>query len=138
TPYYACDADGNFTAVVSVESLSRALNVADACTGPNDPLGGGKYNNTGRIGYTLQYQSERYLVEPDGNYTSTAASTGYTVSPMTQDFNKTVTVDNSQNAEALIDTIINPFPVNDNLYDYTNDTANNLPCNQYIYAGVQC
>lgn len=138
TPYYVCDADGNCKAIVSVESLSRELNVADVCTGPNDPLGGSKYSNTGRVGYTLQYQAERYLVEPDGNYTLTASSTGYTVSPMTQDFNKTVIVDNSQNTETLIDTIINPFPANDNLYDYTNDMVNNLPCNEYIYAGSQC
>ncbi|MCL4492821.1 MAG: hypothetical protein M1510_13155 [Nitrospirae bacterium] len=137
SPYYECNGSGDCTAVVSVESLSRSLNVADVCTGLNDQLGGSTYNNTGRVGYTLEYKAERYFIEPEGNYSLTASSTGYTVSPMTQDFNKTITVNNSQNAATLAYTIIDPFSTNA-LYDFRSDTVNNLPCNRYLYAGWQC
>jgi len=132
-PYYECDAQGNCEAVVSVESYTRTLNVSDPCTGPNDPLGGSQYQNTGRVGYTLQYTNERYFIEPDGNYTMTAQSIGYTT--VGQNYNKTVQT--SSSASTLQYQIIDPFYTNQ-IYDYRNDTVNGLSCKRYIYAGTQC
>ena len=133
-PYYECDAQGNCETVVSVESYTRTLNISDSCTGPNDPLGGGQYQNTGRVGYTLQYTNERYLIEPNGNYTMTAQSIGYTT--VGQNFNKTVQT-SASSSSVLQYQIIDPFNTNQ-IYDYRNDTLNGLSCNRYIYAGAQC
>ena len=133
-PYYECDAQGNCEAVVSVESYTRTLNISDPCTGPNDPFGGSWYQNTGRVGYTLQYTNERYLIEPNGNYTMTAQSIGYTT--VGQNFNKTVQT-SASSSSVLQYQIIDPFNTN-RIYDYRNDTLNGLSCNRYIYAGTQC
>ncbi|MBZ0156945.1 MAG: hypothetical protein K8I29_12145 [Alphaproteobacteria bacterium] len=125
TPLWDCDSEGNCIARIKVESETREY--AKMCGKPPT------YRNTGKTGYTLQYQSERYFVSTDGSYTMTASSTGETVAPKEDPFDWLMDVEEEPSYEQVID----PFK-GLTLYDFTNDTFNNLPCNYYLYAGGQC
>ena len=93
------------------------------------------YRTTGRTGYTLQYNFERYYVEPNGNYVMTSQSVGYTT--VGQNFDKKVILDRQYSAAELSDFVIDPFKTNQ-IYNFKNDTVNNLPCDRYIYNGSKC
>lgn len=122
SPAWDCDAQGNCIARVSVETLERRFSPHHA---------GGCYSIRGRIGWELQFQAERWFVEPSGNFRLTAISTGRSVSP-TQEFAKTT---NSSNPPW--DVIIDPFETF-NMFSIHNDTVNGLPCDRYIHGGHRC
>ncbi|MFO0753571.1 MAG: hypothetical protein U0411_09645 [Thermodesulfovibrionales bacterium] len=125
TPLWDCDGRGNCIARITVESETREY--AKKCG--KSPT----YENKGRIGYTLQYQSERYYVSTDGGYTMTASSTGETVAPKEDPFDWLM----EREEEPSYEQVIDPFK-GLTLYDFTNDTYNNLPCAYYLYAGAEC
>jgi hypothetical protein len=134
-PQDECNEEGNCEAKIYVNSFSRTFTI-DNCREINF------YNNTGEIIYNLEYTTERYSIEKDGNFTMTSKSTGYDVK--TQSYNKTVTISGSSINSSLI---IDPFKTN-KLYDYHNDSdptiscnsnyVNNLSCNKYMYSGSYC
>jgi len=134
-PQDECNEEGDCEAKIYVNSFSRTFTI-DNCHGINF------YNNTGEIIYNLEYTTERYSIERDGNFTMTSQSTGYDIK--TQSYGKTVTISDSSIDNSLI---IDPFKTN-KLYDYHSDSdptvscnsnyVNNLSCDKYMYSGSYC
>ncbi len=124
-----CDTSGNCIARITIDSSSRTVNTCNQ----QFPLMY-SYQNVGTIIYTLQYTTDRYLVQPNGSFSYTATSNGYDAKsyPFRQ-----VIPGNFPDPRLLAQIIIDPFGTNA-LYDYTNDTVNTLSCDHYTYAGSQC
>jgi hypothetical protein len=122
-PVFDCNEQGHCVARVSVESHERKF---------YPDVSGGCYTTRGVIGYTISFQTERYLVEPSGNYVLTAISTGMAVA-QPQEFAKTVPVSSTPDFHTIIDPF-NTFT----LYRFNNDTVNHLPCEKYLFAGQAC
>ncbi len=168
SPVWDCDSNGKCTAEVFVDSSSRTVhdNQCWQQTTPNNPFGPQTPVNTllsewytyecaGAKGYGLQYTSDRFIVMPypctptSCTYSQTASSTGYDISPIVASQTgspvgstpkSTVTFDNTiplSSSSVPATEMADPFGTS-TMYDYTNDTTNNLPCSHYIYNNAQC
>lgn len=89
------------------------------------PTGGASFQETGRNGYTLLNQVDRYGVQLDGSYDFIKSETSTTISP-TQNFSKSVTPPKGAKCINYGFNIIDPFTTN-TVYDWRNDTVNSLP-----------
>lgn len=101
------------------------------------PTGGASFKETGRNGYTLLNQVDRYGVQMDGSYDFMNTNTTTTISP-TQNFSKSVTPPKGAKCINYGFSIIDPFTTN-TVYDWRNDTVNSLPQSAYTYvAPLNC
>ena len=96
---------------------------------------GPTYTNSGSIGYQVQSVADRYYVTPDGSYVLVGEQTTYPQAP-TQSYSYTVTLPNGATPAGYANQIIDPFGT-DQVYDYTNDTVNDLPVSAYSVAPIQ-
>lgn len=101
------------------------------------PSGGAAFQETGRTGYTLLNQTDRYAVHMDGSYDASGSNTSTTISP-TQNFSKSVTPPTGALCINYGFKVIDPFTTN-SVYDWRNDTVNGLPQSAYTYvAPLNC
>lgn len=101
------------------------------------PSGGAAFKETGRNGYTLINQVDRYAVQIDGSYEFMKSNTNTTISP-TQNFSKSVTPPKGSKCINYGFSVIDPFTTN-TVYDWRNDTVNILPQSAYTYvAPLNC
>ncbi|MDE3207426.1 MAG: hypothetical protein KGL58_01105 [Pseudomonadota bacterium] len=104
------------------------------------PAGRATFSETGRIGYELQENVDRYVYRSGSdahiliNRFSTSA-----LSPV-QPFSKSVFLSAGQenDCEAYLDNIIDPFATSQ-VFNWRHDTVNGLPANRYTYvAALEC
>lgn len=93
------------------------------------PGGGREYIESGTVGYELRNQTDRFRVQTDGIFELGGQSANTQISP-TAAFSKRVLVAGTC-ASYQPDKIIDPFNT-DTVYDWHNDTVNNLPASRYV------
>jgi hypothetical protein len=96
--------------------------------------GGAKFQMQARVGYELLKQVDRFLVEPDGTYTQVGSASEITISP-TVNVDKTVNLPKSAKCLGYQFNVIDPFTTTQ-VYDFRNDTVNELPQSKYMYGGT--
>jgi len=132
------DGDGNVTSnpVVAVSIDTRTWHVGKRFFFIS-PGGGTTFSETGSYGFQLMNQVDRYQVSPTGSYLFMGTKSSITISP-TQSFFKTVSVPPGSHCVNYGFNVIDPFSTTQ-VYDYRNDTVNNLPQSDYIYvAALNC
>ena len=101
------------------------------------PAGGATFSETGRIGYALEENVDRYVYRPQTDtYDFINRFTTVALSP-TQNFSKSVRFNRTQNAacSSYIEDIIDPFATI-RIYSWQNDTVNNLPPDRYTHVAT--
>lgn len=97
---------------------------------------GEQLSTSGQYGFLLNYSLDRYVVTQSGNaaptYTLVQNYSQNALSP-TQNYTKAANVPASATLAAYANDIVNPFGSGTQIYDWTNDTVNNLPASDYVY-----
>lgn len=93
-------------------------------------------STSGQYGFLLNYSLDRYVVTQSGNaaptYTLVQNYSQNALSP-TQNYTKAANVPANATLAAYANDIVNPFGSGTQIYDWTNDTVNNLPASDYVY-----
>ncbi len=127
-------------AACPVRAYALGFNIPDCTIGTlgfngGGAVGGSTYTNSGTIGYEVQQVVDRYYVLPGGAYTLlNENTTDSQASP--QPYSYTVTLPSGATPAGYANMIIDPFGT-DQVYDYTNDTVNDLPASAYTVAPIQ-
>ncbi len=127
-PVYDDLPNGDSVARVAVQIDERRF-TGDTC-GLSTPT----FAETGQIGWLLHLVVDRYLVMPEtvgGQVSGLGRFEQSALSP-TQPVSKSVTLATGSQAADFTSRIINPFPQNDAVYDWQNDTVNGLPADRYV------
>ena len=106
-------------------------------TSPTMSAGGGTFHNTGRIGFNMTSNVDRYYVQLDGSYQQVASQVNPTIST-NNTYDKTVTMPTGVTCGSQPNVIIDPLATT-TTYNYNNDTLNGLTPAQYQYvAPIAC
>lgn len=126
-PVYHDNGDGTATAQVAVDITQRVVLGGDRYFFIS-PGGSSHYNEEGNYGYQLSQDVDEYKFDSHGTPTYVTTLQQTVVSP-TEHFSKSVLLKPNQTLQG--NTIINPFPTGNELYDYLHDDVNHLPPDAY-------